>query len=71
MKLAIPPIALWMLIGVEVVICASLEQRSIVKRDIEIIPAIFSGGVDTVLNVLDQFGKGWAVRGSSKTDVGT
>lgn len=63
-------VALWMLVGFAS--CASLKdsERSIVKRDVEIIPAIFSGAVDMTLDLLDRFGKGFAVRGSSKTDVG-
>lgn len=66
MKLAVFYVALWMFISLESVFCASLK----VKRDVEIIPAVFSGVVDTALTVMDQFGKGFAIRGSSKTDVG-
>lgn len=72
MRLAIAYIALGMLIGTKAVICASLQntERSIVKRDVDIIPAVFSGAVDMGLDLLDRFGKGFAIRGSSKTDIG-
>lgn len=72
MKLVTSYVALCVLICLETVLCASLKdsERSIVKRDVDIIPAVFSGAVDTTLNLLDQFGKGFAVRGSSKTDLG-
>lgn len=72
MKLAIPYIALGILISFTAVICASLQdtERSLVKRDVDIIPVVFSGAVDMGLDVLDRIGKGFAMRGSSKTDIG-
>lgn len=70
MKRTVSVVALCTLIGFAS--CASLKDsnRSIVKRDVDIIPAVFSGAVDMTLDLLDRFGKGFAMRGSSKTDVG-
>lgn len=60
----------WMLLGYKVVSCASIQERTIVKRDLDMIPAVFSGAVDMTLDLMNQFEKGFAVRGSSKTDIG-
>lgn len=68
MNLAIPSVALCMLMSVEVAFCASLKDadRTIVKRDVDIIPAIMGGAVDMTLDLIDKFGKGYGIRGSSK-----
>jgi len=59
-----------MLLGYEVVYCASLKDipDARVKRDLDFIPAVFSGAVDMTLNLMDQFG--FKIEGSSKTDLG-
>lgn len=61
-----------MFISIEAVFCASLPdtERSIVKRDVDIIPAVFMGAVDAGMDLMQGFGKGFAMRGSSKTNVG-
>lgn len=72
-RLAFSYIVWCMLLGYQIVHCASFKdnERIRVKRDLEqIIPAVFSGAIDTELNVLDQFGKGYAMHGGSKTDIG-
>ncbi|KAG4069956.1 hypothetical protein HA402_015180 [Bradysia odoriphaga] len=71
MNLAISNVALFLLISVEVAFCASLKDadRKIVKRDLDIIPAVMGGAVDMTLDLLDKFGKGYGVRGSSKFDA--
>ncbi|XP_037051062.1 sporozoite surface protein 2-like isoform X3 [Bradysia coprophila] len=71
MNLAISNIALFLLISVEVAFCASLKdvERKLVKRDLDIIPAVMGGAVDMTLDLLDKFGKGYGVRGSSKFDA--
>lgn len=68
MNAAIPNIALWVLLSVEVAFGASLKDsdRTIVKRNVDIIPAVMGGAVDMTLDLLDKFGKGYGIRGSSK-----
>lgn len=71
MKLAISYIALRLLVCFGVALSASVENvdHSIAKRDVDVIPAIIGGAVDMTLGVLDRFGKGFAIRGSSKTGM--
>ncbi len=69
MKRAISYVALWCLISFEAAHSASVadSDQRIVKRDADIIPAIMGGAVDMTLDLLDRFGKGFAIRGNSKT----